>query len=263
MLARARHVEARLFPHGFMDVVKQVLLFLLAYNAYRLVRGGVDNASGAAAAFEHARRLIGLERGLHTFIEPSVQAWASAKPALIDAASWTYVNAQTSITIGALIFIYVFHNERFYFVRNMFMVAMGIALIGYMVYPTAPPRFFPEWGFIDSVSDLFGVDHQSSVNALFNPYAAVPSMHVAFALMIGVTLARVCRWRAVRVFWALYPLLVTFVIVATGNHFLADAFFGACTAGIAAYAAAWLARARPHVWAFSPAKAGVRAGASA
>jgi hypothetical protein len=61
-------------------------------------------------------------------------------------------------------------------------------------------------------------------------------------------------FRPARVFWRVYPLLVTFVIVATANHFLADAFLGACTAGIAAYAAHWLARARPAVWAFSPAR---------
>ena len=61
----------------------------------------------------------------------------------------------------------------------MFMVAMGIALVGYTLYPTAPPRFFPEWGFVDTVADFTGVKHDSStVNALFNPYAAVPSMHV-------------------------------------------------------------------------------------
>ena len=75
----------------------------------------------------------------------------------------------------------------------MFMIAMAIALVGYTVFPTAPPRFMPEWGFIDTVSDFTGVhvSHASaSMTALFNPYAAVPSMHVAFALMIGWPLAR-------------------------------------------------------------------------
>ena len=65
-----------------------------------------------------------------------------------------YINAQTSVTRRALVYLYLFHNRRFYFVRNMFMVAMGIALVGYIVFPTAPPRFFPEWGFIDSVVAL-------------------------------------------------------------------------------------------------------------
>jgi hypothetical protein len=136
---------------------------------------------------------------------------------------------------------------------------MGIALIGYIVYPTAPPRFFPEWGLFDAVSSFTGVDHTDKVNALFNPYAAVPSMHVCFSLMIGVPLSRLVRTRALRVFWALYPLLVTFVIVATANHFLADAVLGAATAATAAYAAQWLGRARPAVWAFAPARPGLTA----
>jgi hypothetical protein len=141
-------------------------------------------------------------------------------------------------------------------VRNMFMVAMGIALVGYTVMPTAPPRFFPEWGFFDAVADFTGVNHDSTaVNALFNPYAAVPSMHVCFALMIGIPMARLAKHRVTRVVWGVYPLLVTFVIVATGNHFLADAILGALTAALSAWAAAWLARARPAVWAFSTAKA--------
>jgi membrane-associated phospholipid phosphatase len=136
------------------------------------------------------------------------------------------------------------------------MIAMLIALVGYVVFPTAPPRFMPEWGFIDSVSDVTGVglSHTStSLSALFNPYAAVPSMHVAFALMVGWPLARLVRSRALRVVWVLYPFLMAFVIVATANHFITDALLGALTAGLAAYGARWLARARPGVWRFSTA----------
>jgi membrane-associated phospholipid phosphatase len=73
--------------------------------------------------------------------------------------------------------------------------------------------------------------------------------------MLGVTFARVCKHRISRILWGLYPLLVTFVIVATGNHFLSDAMLGALTAAVSAWVAARLARARPQVWAFSPAKA--------
>jgi hypothetical protein len=236
--------------------VRQVLLFAAAYYLYRLVRGWVDDPSGASLAFENARRLIDIERTLGFFAEPSIQAWAAAKPAILDGASWMYINAQTSVTVGALVYLYLFHNASFYFVRNMFMVAMGIALLGYVVFPTAPPRFFPEWGFFDAVSDFVGVTSDSvAVNALFNPYAAVPSMHIAFALMIAVPIARLAHRRVTRVVWALYPLLVLFVIVATGNHFFADAFLGALTAAAAAWAAAWLARVRPAAWAFGPREA--------
>jgi hypothetical protein len=80
-------------------------------------------------------------------------------------------------------------------------------------------------------------------------------MHVAFALMIGVPLARLVKHRAAKIFWVLYPVIVTFVIVVTANHFLADAFLGALTAALAAYGAEALARARPAAWAFEPSRA--------
>jgi hypothetical protein len=252
MVARARLLQARLLPSGWLDALRQVSLFAAAYFAYRLVRGLVEG--DANAAFAHARDLISLERTLHLFVEPSIQAWASGSHVVMVLSSWLYVNAQTSVTIGALLYLYLRHNRSFYFVRNMFMIAMAIALVGYTVFPTAPPRFMPEWGFIDSVSDLTGVhvSHASAAaSALFNPYAAVPSMHVAFALMIGWPLARLARSSAVRVLWLVYPFLMTFVIVVTANHFIFDALLGALTAAASAYGASLLARRRPTVWGFS------------
>jgi membrane-associated phospholipid phosphatase len=252
---RVRDLGARLFPRGWADGLRQILLFAGAYYAYRLVRGAVDGR--AAAAFEHAREVISLERSMHAFVEPSVQAWATGTGWLIHVASWMYINSHFALTLGALVFLYRFRNDSFYFVRNMFMIAMGLSLIGYMVFPTAPPRFFPEWGFADSVADFTGIPADSvTVNALFNPFAAVPSMHVAFALMIGWPLARLISFKPLKVVFAVYPLLVTFVVVATGNHFWLDAVLGAATAGISAYCAHFLlARARPHAWAFQRAGA--------
>jgi hypothetical protein len=252
MLARVRVVQARVLPRGWVDALRQVSLFLAAFLAYRLVRGLVEGE--ASAAFAHARDLISLERGLHVFVEPSIQAWASGSHAVIVASSWVYVNAQTTVTIAALLYLYLRHNNSFYFVRNMFMIAMAIALVGYAAFPTAPPRFLPEWGFIDTVSDFTGmkVNHASgSMTATINMYAAVPSMHVAFALMTGWTLARLVKPRVVRVLWVVYPFFMTFVIVVTANHFIFDALLGALTAGVSAYGALWLARARPNAWRFS------------
>jgi PAP2 superfamily protein len=255
--ATLRALQAKAMPRGWLDVVRQVALVAVAYGAYSLVRGLVEG--DATAAFQHARYLIQLERTLHVFVEPSVQAWASGSHALMDVSSWLYVNAQTSITLAALIYLYVRHNGSFYFVRNMFAIAMLIALAGYAAFPTAPPRFLPEWGFIDSVSDFTGVhvSHASaSMNALFNPYAAVPSMHVAFALMIGWPLSSLSHTRAAKLLWRLYPLLIAFVIVATANHFVLDALLGAITAGASALGARRLGRLRPGAWRFGPAAAG-------
>ena len=249
MVSRIQQLGARILPRGWGDWLRQIVLFCGAYYVYRIVRGIVDDR--VATAFANAREIVSIERGLHLFVEPDIQRFARAHEWLIDASSWMYVNSHFVVTTVTLAWIYLRRNERFYFVRNMFMVAMGLALVGYTVFPTAPPRFFPEWGFQDSVSNFVGVTHESGINALFNPYAAVPSMHVCFALMIGIPLSRLVRNRVGRAFWRVYPLLVVFVIVATGNHFLSDAFLGACTAALAAYAASWLARARPAAWAFS------------
>jgi len=250
MLQTLRNLERRVLPHGAGDLVRQLLLFAIAYYAYLIVRGAVDG-KGAVAAW-NATKVINLEHSLHVFIEPSVQSWAASKSWLADFAAWWYINCHFVITSSSLVFIYIFRNEAFYFVRNMFMCAMGIALVGYTVYPTAPPRLMPEWGFTDTVAAFTHVRADGgAVSALLNLYAAVPSMHVCFALMIGWTLMRLVKPTPLKVFWFLYPFLVAFVVVATGNHYVFDAALGALTAAASALMASQLlARWRPQAWSF-------------
>ncbi len=251
MLARLRGMQPRIMPNGWVDVARQLGLFALAFGAYRAVRGVVS--SDGTEAFQHAREVIQLERTLHVFVEPSIQAWASGSHVLMALASWIYLNAQFSVTVGALLYMYIRHNNSFYFVRNMLLIAMALALVGYAAFPTAPPRFLPEWGFIDTVSNVTGVhvSHSSSLFESFvNPYAAMPSMHVAFALVIGWPMARLVGPRLVRALWLIYPFVIAFVIIATANHFIVDAMLGACAAGISAWLATWLARMRSSAWSF-------------
>lgn len=251
MVRGLRNIERRVLPRGWMDLARQLLLFAAAYYAYQIVRGTVDGQVATAAW--NATKIINLEHTLNIFAEPSVQAWASSRSWLIDSANWMYINSHFVVTVGALVYIYLRRNESFYFVRNMFMIAMGIALVGYAAYPTAPPRLMPEWGFTDSVAAFTGVRVENEpVSALLNLYAAVPSMHVCFALMVGWTLARLVKPRPLKVVWFLYPFLVTFVVVATGNHYFLDAVLGAMTAGVSALLSQrLLARWRPDAWSFA------------
>src|SRR3954452_552335 len=129
MSSKLQSMKARYLPHGPLDLLWQFALFFIAYYAYRITRGWIDDPQGAAVAFQNARHLIHIEQSLGVFVEPSVQAWADTKPAIIDFAAWMYINAQTSITLGALAFLYLFHNRSFYYVRNMFLVAFALALI--------------------------------------------------------------------------------------------------------------------------------------
>lgn len=233
----------------WLDPVLQVALFAGAYYAYRLVRGLVDGR--ASAAFDNARSLLHIEQSLGLFFEPAFQDWTERHAWLMDASNWIYVNSHFALTTAFLIWLYVKRNEAFYFVRNMFMVSMAIALVGYVVFPTAPPRFLPELGFTDSVTKAVGEGAAKGASLLYNPYAAVPSMHVAFALMIAVPAVMLVRSKAAKAFWGAYPLIVIFTVMATANHWWLDAVLGAMTAGASAWAAkAVLERARPGPWSF-------------
>jgi membrane-associated phospholipid phosphatase len=256
--ARLRILARRALPHGWADLLRQIVLFCGAYWLYRLVRGLVDGRRLEAMA--NARHIVDFEQNLHAFFEPHVQAFAEAHEILVDTASWIYVNSHFVITTVTLAWIYLRRNERFYFMRNMFMVSMGIALVLYFLFPTAPPRFLPGLGFTDSVADFTGVKPRSDLEELlFNPYAAVPSMHVCFALMLGLPMARMVRHRWAAALWRLYPLVITWAVLATANHWWTDAVLGALTAAVsAAFAAGLFARLRPDAWAWdrAPATAG-------
>jgi hypothetical protein len=249
-------VPAALFrhlPRGLRDAGLQLVLFCGAYSIYRLVRGMVDDRVNVA--FANARHIVHFERSLGIFPEPAIQRFSESHELLSDVASWIYVNSQFVVTTSILAFIYMRRNESFYFVRNMFLVSMGIALLLYVTYPTAPPRFLPELGFRDSVAEFTGVTTDGS-SLLVNPYAAIPSMHVCFALMIGLPMAQMARRRWAVLLWRVYPALITLVVIATANHWWTDALLGAATAALSwAAAAGVFARARPDAWAWNRAAA--------
>ena len=235
-------------PRGWGDLTLQFLLFFVVYQGYQAVRGIADGK--AAVAFANGERVIDLERSLGTFFEPGFQRALLDHQWLIDLCNWAYFNTHFVITIAFLAWLYLFRNESFYFVRNMFMVAMVLALVGYAAFPTAPPRMFPEHGFTDTIAAFTGIeqDQNSKASFLVNPYAAVPSMHVAFSLMIAVPAAALSSSSLARGLWSTYPLIVFFVIVATANHYWFDAAAGAAVACAAVVTAHQLARMRPERW---------------
>lgn len=249
MLRAVSHVGSKL-PKGWGDFGRQIAILVSVDLAYTFVRGIVD--SERALAFAHGEQVMDLEKATGTFFEPGLQAFFLPAQWVIDFANQIYLNAQFSIAIGFLLWLYLFRNESYYFVRNMFVVAMGIALVGYTLYPTAPPRMFPEYGFVDTLNAYSDVGHDSSLAKIFiNPYAAVPSMHCAFAMMIGGTGVMVCRHLVSKVLWGIWPLLVSWVTVVTANHYWVDAALGWLVALSAALIAQrLLARARPEAWSF-------------
>ena len=149
-------------PRGWLDAGLQFFLFFAAYNGYQVVRGITDGND--AVAFANAERVIDLEKGIGTFFEPGFQDTLLSQTWLIDFAP-AYMNSHFVVTTTFLVWLYFFRNEHFYFVRNMFMVAMVVALACYAAFPTAPPRLIPEAGFTDTIAVFTGLPQDSETVA--------------------------------------------------------------------------------------------------
>jgi membrane-associated phospholipid phosphatase len=248
MVSRALNAVGSRLPKGWGDLGRQLALLLAVDIGYETVRGVADGQRSVAMA--HGQQVIDFERTTHTFFEPSLQAFFIPANWIVDFANQIYMNSQFAVVLGFFFWIYVFRNESFYFVRNMFIVAMGLGLVGYVLYPTAPPRLYPEYGFVDTVNSFSGVNHDSALVKLFiNPYAAIPSMHCAFAMMIGVSGGLISRHFYAKAFWVAWPLLVAWVVIVTGNHYWVDVALGWGVALTSALVASrLLARAGPDAW---------------
>jgi membrane-associated phospholipid phosphatase len=243
-----RQLIARLLPRGPLDLVIQFAIMAIAYWLWRHARGAVDGSM--SESFAHARDLVAAERAIGSLIEPNLQHWAVNAGWPGEFVRWMYANAHFKGGCLALGAIYFLWRDSFGFVRNMAIAAMTISIAGYALFPTAPPRFLPELG-LDGTSAVTGNNPYLSMpgDQLFNPFAAVPSMHVALAMIFAWSLALLVRNRWLKALLFAYPLLITLVVMATGNHFWLDAVFGAATAAAAAGIAMLLARLRPD-WSF-------------
>jgi PAP2 superfamily len=204
---------------------------LALYGLYELARGVV--VGNSAAADRHARRLVALERSLHLFVEANVQRAAHDLTGLTSLLGISYLTLHLGVTAALLLWLHRRRPAAFPRVRTTLLLASGLSLIGFLVYPTAPPRL-AGIGIVDTVSNGHVDLNHGLVSALYNPYAAVPSMHFGYALIVAATLLRHGRHLVVRTLGSLYPPFVLLVIVATGNHFFLDAAIGAITAALAA-----------------------------
>jgi PAP2 superfamily len=205
-----------------------------------------ESRAAARAAEAHAAAIVRLERRLHVFDEARIQAAAHAVGGLSRFLGYAYVSVHLAVTVAVLAWVYRRHREAYARLRNMLAFASGLAVVGYALFPAAPPRLAGV-GIADTVSAATSLNLDSSlVSSLYNPYAAVPSMHIGFSLVVGAAVVRLARHPLVRAAGLLYPLFVLFVIVATGNHFFVDAAAGALVAGIASGGVTLLARRRVH-----------------
>lgn len=238
-LQRARAYLAQAMARRSLRVEAIVVLaFYAVYEVSRAVVMGDERT-----AVRHAHEIITLERSLHLFVEHDVQDAASRIPGLLPALGAVYLTLHLAVTGGYLLWLHQRRPNQFPTVRATLIVASGIALIGYLVLPTAPPRL-ADIGIDDTVSNDHVDLNSGLISTLYNPYAALPSMHFGYALVIGASLVHCGRRALLRLAGVAYPALILLVIVATGNHFFLDAVAGAGTVVIAATLVALAAASR-------------------
>jgi len=213
-------VGRRVLPRGYLDFGRQLAIWLGFYFGYLAVRGLVDR--NTAKAFINGLGIIGFEqRTFHHLWEQSAQRIADSSHTLLTAAAWTYWNSEFTVLCITLLFMYLRRHERFAQFRNTILLANMLGLIGYALFPTAPPWMFWSYGFVD------GVNHTSGLVGTFsNQFAAMPSLHAADALIVGVLLFKVCRHWWSKALWALWPAWVWFCVLATANHYVVDVLAG-------------------------------------
>jgi hypothetical protein len=226
-------VGQRFLPRGWIDLLRQCVIWFGFVFAYQVVRGLADR--NPAKAFQNGYRVIDFEqRTTHHIFELTMQRVADSSHLLLTAAAWTYWNSEFSVVGLALLWVYLRRHETFGRLRNSILLANVLGLIGYVLLPTAPPRMFPSFGFADALDSMHGLNHGSGLVSLAaNPYAAMPSLHAADALIVGLVLASVVRNRTGKVLWLLWPVWVWFCVMATANHFWLDCLAGALVGVIA------------------------------
>jgi hypothetical protein len=233
---RVAALGRRVLPRGWRHFAIQLVIWFGFYFSYLGVRHLTYATPGKALG--NGLRVISLEqRVTHHLFELTVERVADSSSFLITAAAWTYWNSEFTVIGLALLWVYLRRHEGFSRFRNTILLANIIGLVGFALMPTAPPWMFPHMGFVD------GVNHSSALlKTLGNPYAAMPSLHAADALIVGWFLVSTSRTVWAKTLWALWPLWVWFCVVATANHYLLDVFAGILVAVTALLATAWMPR---------------------
>tara|TARA_Y100000588_G_scaffold183105_1_gene196880 strand:- start:5975 stop:6805 length:831 start_codon:yes stop_codon:yes gene_type:complete len=179
-----------------------------------------------ATALSNARRVIDFEQSIGFFWEPVWQSWAidSAK-SLVIFFNWAYIVTFWPIILTAAVILYVTNRTRYAYYRNVVLVSFIIALLGFMLFPLAPPRMIAEH-FVDTIK-AFGPSGYASREFAnyYNAYAAMPSLHFSWTVMFGIMFLRTNNtW--IKIFGVFYPTMTLFAITITGNHYIMDAVGG-------------------------------------
>jgi PAP2 superfamily len=217
--------------------VAQVLAAFLLYNVGRMLA-----THDLSRANSNAHDVVDAERWLRLPAEASLQTWALGYDWPIELANRYYVSVHFPLTIAVLVWLFRYRRPTYHWAKRALLLATGVALVFHVLAPVTPPRLLSSLSMVDT-GHAGGISiYQAPVlGSMSNEYAAMPSLHVGWALLVAIVLIAACRTRW-RWLWLLHPVATVFVVVSTANHYWLDGVAGV----VLVLGGLWLTRPRPE-----------------
>lgn len=224
-VAKPAGIGGRLASWQGSSHLREFALVVGAYLLYMLIRQ-IIAADIDAVAFIHAEDVMNLEKDLGFFWEPALQGWAiETSNTMVVFFNWAYILSFYPIIITASIILYLKSKHRYRYYRNVVLLSFLFALAAFAVFPLAPPRMLAR-EFVDTMA-IFGPSIYSGAEgaSFYNAFAAMPSLHFGWSVLFATIFFRSGN-RLLRIFAFIYPSMMLFTIVVTGNHYILDAIAG-------------------------------------
>jgi hypothetical protein len=223
-------------------IAREAGLIISGVILYFLVRGLIDGR--VAIAFQNADRVIDAERWAGLFVEPQLQRAITDHHWLVEVLNAVYIYGHWPVLVITLAWLLLRHRDDYPRFRNAILISGAIGLVIFATFPVAPPRFLPEFGFVDTVTENSSAYRFLQPPAFVNQYAAVPSLHFGWNLLVGIAWASLAGGAAARLFGLLMPIVMFAAIVLTANHYIVDGIAGGAIALIGLAAAHRIANSR-------------------
>lgn len=207
--------------------VREIGIALAAVFAYFGVRGFTEGSK--ALAIENAHRLVDLEKALGIFWEPDMQEAIVKNDGVVTLMNWVYMFGHWPVIAVVAVWLVWRRPDVYYLTRNAFLISGLIGLVVFATFPVAPPRL-AELDFVDTITERSESYRVLQPPAFVNQYAAMPSLHFGWNVLIAVAMVRTMHWVPVRVFAVALPVAMAFAVVLTANHFIIDAIAGVAVA---------------------------------
>jgi hypothetical protein len=215
---------------------------ILAIAALEIVddifRGNIDPPN-VRYGLMHSKQIAQFEQAHGFFIEPTIQVWLRHDHALSGLISYgnvtpvadlIYALGQTLVPLLVAVWIFRKHRSHFPLVRNITILSTLLAVVGYELFPTAPPRLTPglifqhhAFHFQDTVQHVIGDGKLDGIPIGYNAYSAMPSLHMVWALIVATSVILLAHNLIARLMASLYPFVMLFTVVVTANHYVLDA----------------------------------------